>query len=263
MAVGLTVCVLVMILGWIYARNRNNYSYVDALWALNMGLLALVYSAQLDGYPLRKLIILGLVSLWSYRLSWHLFRRIHGRPEESRYQQLRLNWRTQIPGKFLLFFLAQALLNVLLSAPMALAMLRAGWIFSALEVAGYSLFVLALIGEHIADRQLQRFKMNPENRGKVCEDGLWAYSRHPNYFFDWLSWVALALMATFAYGSSNSEIALWSLAAWLAPALMLYFFLFVTGIPPTEAQSLAHRGDAYRDYQRRVSAFFPWFPRSP
>ena len=103
----------------------------------------------------------------------------------------------------------------------------------------------------LADRQLARFKQRPENRGKTCRAGWWRYSRHPNYFFEWLHWWAYVVLSI---GSSYWWVTL------VAPLVMLHFLLNVTGIPPTEAQALASRGDDYRQYQRTTSAFIPWFP---
>jgi len=118
------------------------------------------------------------------------------------------------------------------------------------DLLGFLLWVIAICGESLADRQLDAFKANPANRGKVCESGLWYYSRHPNYFFEWLIWVAFFLFALPAP---------WGWATIVAPALMLFFLLRVTGIPYTEQQSLRSRGAAYRQYQRSTSAFVPWF----
>jgi steroid 5-alpha reductase family enzyme len=145
----------------------------------------------------------------------------------------------------------QAVVDVVLSVPFLLMARDAAPFGRATELAGLALWLVALAGESIADAQLARFKGNPANKGKVCREGLWSVSRHPNYFFEWLLWCAFALMA--------SGVPLgW--ASWTAPALMLYFLLRVTGVPLTEKQAVASKGDAYRAYQREVSAFVPWFP---
>ena len=107
--------------------------------------------------------------------------------------------------------------------------------------------------EALADLQLKRFRADPANRGKVCDVGLWRWSRHPNYFFEWLHWFAYVLLAV---GSP-----VWYLTL-IGPVLMLVSLLWVTGIPFVEAQSLRSRGDAYRDYQRRTSPFVPLPPRA-
>jgi steroid 5-alpha reductase family enzyme len=122
-----------------------------------------------------------------------------------------------------------------------------------LEYAGIALWLVAVIGESIADAQLAAFKRDPANRGHVCQRGLWNYSRHPNYFFEWFVWVAWAVYA------------LASPFGWLAmicPVLMLVFLLRVTGIVATEAQALRSRGEEYVRYQQSTSAFVPWFKKS-
>ena len=123
--------------------------------------------------------------------------------------------------------------------------------------AGTDLLAMALclggwLGESIADQQLQRWKRDPANRGRTCRRGLWAWSRHPNYFFEWMIWCGFACLALAASGG-------W--LGWIAPALLLFSILKVTGIPPTEAQAVRSRGEDYRRYQREVSAFFPLPPR--
>ena len=112
--------------------------------------------------------------------------------------------------------------------------------------------VLAVCGETVADRQLTRFRANPAHRGLTCRAGLWRYSRHPNYFFEWLHWFAYPALAA---GSPR-----W-LLAWLGPLVMFVFLRFLSGVPWAEAQALRTRGEDYRDYQHRTPMFFPWFPR--
>jgi steroid 5-alpha reductase family enzyme len=121
-----------------------------------------------------------------------------------------------------------------------------------LEIAAAGLFMLALIGESVADAQLAAFKRDPGNRGAVCDRGLWRYSRHPNYFFEWLIWIAYAM---FAFASPYGALAL------AMPAVMLHFLVNVTGLRATEEQALRSKGERYRLYQARTSAFVPWFPR--
>jgi steroid 5-alpha reductase family enzyme len=154
--------------------------------------------------------------------------------------------------RFLLFFEFQALLCLVLAAPFYLAASNPAPEITGLEYAGIAIWLAAIAGESIADRQLAAFKRDPANKGKTCRIGLWNYSRHPNYFFEWLIWVAFAL---FALDSPNG----W--AGLISPALILYFLFKVTGIPATEAQALRSRGEDYRRYQQTTSAFVPWFPR--
>jgi steroid 5-alpha reductase family enzyme len=148
----------------------------------------------------------------------------------------------------LVFFQAQALLASLLSLVFLVPALseQRGWrIWDALAVATW---IVALAGETVADRQLRAWRAEPAHRGRTCRQGLWRLSRHPNYFFEWLHWIAYALLCT---GLTLGWL------AWLAPALMLFLVLKVTGIPPAEEQSLRSRGEDYRAYQETTNAFFP------
>jgi steroid 5-alpha reductase family enzyme len=152
------------------------------------------------------------------------------------------------------FFQLQAFSVLGLGAAFFLASLNPRPRFDALELAGAALWLVALAGEALADRQLAAFKRQAENRGRVCAVGLWRYSRHPNYFFEWLVWVAFLVVALASP---------WGWVAAIGPASILYLLLRVTGIPLTEEQALRSKGDAYRDYQRTTSAFIPWWPRGP
>lgn len=246
------VCGLMFVL-WLVHLALRNASVVDPGWAGGLTLLAVYYSAS-GAYPPRARLIAAMAGVWGVRLALYLFfTRVIGQPEEGRYVELRRQWRTGISWKFLLFFEFQAILCVVLSLPFLLAALdpapRLGWT----EWAGAMLWLAALVGEAVADRQLHRFKCAAENRGRTCRAGLWRYSRHPNYFFEWLIWVAYAI---FALGAPYGYLGL------TAPALMLYFLFRVTGIPATEAQALRTRGEDYRQYQQSTSAFVPWLPRS-
>lgn len=152
------------------------------------------------------------------------------------------------------FFQLQAVLIGLLSIPIALACANPTPGIGVFEILGVILWLTAIGGESIADLQLALFKSNPAAKGRVCDIGLWKYSRHPNYFFEWIVWVAYFV---FSLGSP------WSWVGIISPLLILYFLTCMTGIPPSEARALASRGDAYRDYQRRTSPFIPWIPKKP
>jgi len=181
-----------------------------------------------------------------------LFTRVAGHVEEGRYVQLRQQWKTYLVVRFLFFFEFQALLDLVLSLPFLLACLDTSAPLGLLEKLGAAIWLIGMTGEATADAQLEAFKKNPGNKGKTCRAGLWKYSRHPNYFFEWTIWVGYAV---FALASP------WGCVGLLSPALILYFLLGLTGIPATEAQALRSRGDEYRSYQRVTSAFIPWFPK--
>ncbi|MBI5085687.1 MAG: DUF1295 domain-containing protein [Acidobacteria bacterium] len=242
-----------MLLLWVLHLPLKNAAIVDAGWAGGLALLAVIYAVVGGGYPPRALLVASMALLWGLRLALYLLMtRVIGHPEEGRYVQLRREWGGNLPMKFLLFFQFQALLCILLGTPFLLAALNARPALSVLEYAAAGLWLAAFIGELVADHQLAAFKANPANRGRTCRSGLWSYSRHPNYFFEWLIWVSFAL---FALGSPYGYLAL------VSPLLILFFIFRVTGIPATEAQALRTRGDDYRQYQQTTSAFVPWFPR--
>ena len=180
----------------------------------------------------------------------HLVRRIASEPEDGRYQALRREWAGKnVNLRFLFFFELQAVLDVVLSLPMLLVAMNPAPQLSWLEYAGAALWLVAVIGESLADAQLAAFKRDARNRGRVCQAGLWRYSRHPNYFFEWFVWVAWLV---YALASP------WGWTSVICPALMLFFLFRVTGIPATEAQALRSRGEEYRRYQETTSAFVPW-----
>ncbi len=251
---GTGAVVLLMLVLWLIHLRTGNASIVDAGWAGGLALLGILFGAFGSGYGLRAALIGGMSAIWGLRLAIHLLAtRIIGHPEEGRYQELRRQWKTNIPLKFLVFFEFQALLCVVLAAPFFLAARNPEPSISPLEWAAAGLWGLAMIGEAVADAQLEAFKTNPANKGRTCQAGLWHYSRHPNYFFEWLIWMSYAL---FALASP------WGYLGFVSPALILYFLLRVTGIPATEAQAIRTRGDEYRRYQKTTSAFVPWFPKA-
>ncbi|MCS6806498.1 MAG: DUF1295 domain-containing protein [Acidobacteriota bacterium] len=250
--VGWLCAALIMLVLWVLHLRLKNAGIVDIGWAGNYALIALVYAVMGDGYGPRRALVTTMAVVWGARLAAHLTARTIGQPEDARYQHLRQQWGGNVPLKFFFFFQFQALLNVILSTPVLLASINPRPELSPLEWLGCAVWIIAVVGESVADQQLKAFKSDPANRGKVCNIGLWRYSRHPNYFFEWLVWVALCV---FAWASPYGFISI------IAPALMLYFLLRVTGIPATEAQLLRSKGDAYRAYQQRTSAFVPWFPR--
>jgi steroid 5-alpha reductase family enzyme len=246
------VCGMMLAL-WAVHLAIKNAAIVDVGWAAGLGLLAAYYAHSAPGSFPRKWMLAAMVGIWSARLAGYLlFTRIIGQPEDGRYRQLREDWGTNLPLRFLFFFEFQALLDVFLAIPFLVACLDARGFVGFAECAGFTIWLVAMAGEALADLELSAFKKNPANRGKTCQEGLWKYSRHPNYFFDWLVWLGYAV---FAIASP------WGFVGLLSPALILYFLLGATGIPATEAQALRSRGDEYREYQRRTNAFIPWFPK--
>ncbi len=242
------VAVATQALAWLWQRKHNNADAVDLAWSFSMVLMAIYLLWSLRPHWVNAMLVLCFPILWNLRLSFHLFKRIEASHEDSRYRHLRRHWHQNTQLKFALFFLAQAGLSVLFVLPGLWLMLAPELsLWHAMPVMVWGL--LCLLGVSVADQQLHRFKQNPAFKNMVCDVGLWRYSRHPNYFFEWLHWwvYPLALIGSpYFFGAIGVVV------------LMLVFLLKLTGIPFAEQQALLHRGEAYRAYQRRTSPFFLW-----
>lgn len=243
---------LVCLMGWWRQCHTGNAGHADVIWAFGLGLTALYYLFSGDGLVVPRLLAAVLVACWAWRLGSHVWRRVRSEPEDGRYRAMREALGARANTVFLFFFLGQGLLAWLFALPFWVIAGQPGPLAGFWLLVGVAVGSLALVGEALADRQLARFRADPANRGKTCRQGLWRYSRHPNYFFEWLHWFSYPLLAM------GSALAGW---LWLAPLLMLLFLWFVTGIPYTEKQALKSRGEDYRDYQRTTSPFIPWRPR--
>ena len=251
---GMALIAALMLALWVVHLLIRNAAIVDAGWAAALALLAIFYARNAPGYPARRWAMASMAGFWGVRLAIYLlFSRVLGKPEEGRYVQLRREWKTNLPLRFLFFFEFQAVLAVVLSLPFLLASLNAHAPLGTAEKMGAGIWLVSMCGEAAADFQLYRFRRNPASKGKTYRAGLWRYSRHPNYFFEWMIWVGYAV---FAMGSP------WGWLGFISPALMLFFLLGSTGIPANEAQALRTRGAEYRLYQRTTSTFIPWFRRN-
>jgi len=242
---------LAMSAGWAWQRQHENAGIVDVIWTAGIGAAALWYAAILDGAVLPRALLGLLGALWSLRLAAHLAPRVLKGPEDGRYRQLRLRWQGN-QAKMFGMFQFQALLIVLFSLPFLAVARNPTAELTPWMIAGMVVWIGSVCGEALADRELARFRADPANRGRTCRAGLWRYSRHPNYFFEWLHW--------FAYVG----LAVGSPLFWLSfsgPVVMYAFLRWISGIPFTEAQALRTRGEDYRRYQAETSQLIPWFPK--
>ncbi|QKJ32203.1 DUF1295 domain-containing protein [Mucilaginibacter mali] len=251
----LAACCLIMAAAWLWAHKIKNASVVDMFWSYNFPVIAILLFLLAPGWETRRILICGMVIIAGMRLGTHLGRRIlsHLDEEEGRYQQLRKEWAPNAERTFFFFFQAQAVSNVILAVPFFVILMNPAVGVNAFEWIGFFLWFISVSFEAMADRQLAEFKKDPANKGKVCDKGLWYYSRHPNYFFEWLMWVSYFI---FALGSPYGWLGV------ISPTIILYLLLKVTGIPATEEQSLRSKGDAFRAYQKSTSVFVPWFKKS-
>jgi steroid 5-alpha reductase family enzyme len=251
---GASSVVALFLLMWALHLVLKNAAIVDVGWGLGFIGLCLIYIINGQGFNLRNTVCLVMVSLWGLRIISYLFRRLTAEKEEDkRYKKMRQEFGKTAWLKFLLVFEFQAALEMIIGIPLMIISRNPAPGLSWAEIAGMALFIFALTGETIADEQLIAFKSNSINRGKTCDVGLWHYSRHPNYFFEWLVWVGFFV---YALGSPMGWLAI------ISPAVMYYLLMFVSGVPMAEEQSLKSRGDEYRRYQARTSVFFPMLKRS-
>ncbi len=250
----LIVTVPIFIMGWWRQLKTHNAGWVDVLWAFSVAGGGIFYATTGTG-ELKLRIVVGLMyALWFLRLGVHLFKRIRqDSTEDGRYRYMRQWAADKAPLIFFVFYLVQASWVWLFTLP--------AWLLSQGQWPGVWATILAILialcafaGEALADRQLQRFKQHNDNHQAVCQKGLWRYSRHPNYFFEWCHWFSYPILAL------NTPYGGW---LWSAPVVMFLFLYFFTGIPFTEQQALRRRGENYRRYQKTTSMFFPWPPKQP
>jgi steroid 5-alpha reductase family enzyme len=255
MIVAVVFAIALMLVVWRIALRINNLGIVDIAWSIGFLPIAIFFAAMARGDATRRWLLAGMAGLWSVRLAVHLAVRVFGHHprEDVRYEKLRAEWGAQLRRKTFWFFQFQAGILAALSIIFLAPCLNVKAGITPLEWAGVALWVLALAGESLADHQLKQFRACADNKGRICQAGLWRYSRHPNYFFEWLVWVGYFVFALDSPGGGYTV---------LCPALMLFFLLRVTGIPMTEELSVKSKGEAYRQYQRTTSAFVPWFKKN-
>lgn len=243
---------------WVVQQRTGNSGWVDTIWTLSLGLVgagSALWPVAGAAPNVRQWLVAALVAVWSLRLGIHIAIRTAGSTDDPRYAAFAREWGADSPRKMFLFVQNQAWASI----PLVFAIfVAARFPDEALRLQDYlgSLILLAgIAGEGMADAQLKRFREAPANKGQVCDAGLWRWSRHPNYFFEWFCWLAYPVIAV-------SPDYPWGWATLLAPIFMYWILVHVTGIPPLEAQMLRSRGDRYRAYQSRTSAFFPLPPRA-
>ncbi|MBD3403783.1 DUF1295 domain-containing protein [candidate division GN15 bacterium] len=242
-----------MTLVWIVSVIKVDTSIVDIFWGLGFVVLAVFYFWQTDGAVTRSTLIATLVVIWGLRLSIYIAVRNHGTGEDPRYAK----WREQA-GKswwlrsFFTVFLLQGALMWIISLPLLTAQYynRPEHI-TALDIIGVVLWLAGFLFEAVGDWQLYRFKQDPANKGKVFDQGLWRYTRHPNYFGEFLIW----------WGYFAISVAAGPVYVAISPILMSVLVMKVSGVTLLE-NSLSDSKSGYREYQRRTNAFFPWAPRS-
>ncbi len=252
--------IMVMSAAWVAQQRTGNCGWVDAYWSLGVGGIGAACALVPIGEPAlwRAWLVAALALFWGGRLGFYLVARTRASAREDvRYARFRAEWGADFGRRLFGLLMVQALAGALLAICVMLAAhnpapgLRVG------DVAGALLLGAALLGEAVADRQMHRFRADAANRGRVCDVGLWGWSRHPNYFFECLAWGGYPLIAI-PWGEWHAYP--WGVAALAGPASITWLLTRVSGIPPLEREMLESRPEAYGAYQQRVSAFLPFPP---
>ncbi len=238
-------------LTWLVQLRTRNAGLVDSVWSWTLGLLAAWY-AWCGSAPGQLRFLLGLLgAVWGLRLGTHLFLRNHGKPEDGRYARMRQQWGPATNRNMFWMFQFQVLFSMLLSISFAVVAWSPAEPGSVCVAAALLIWLAAVAGEGLADWQLEQFKRDPASKGQVCRRGLWRYSRHPNYFFECLHWLAYVPLA-----AGNG----WWWLALGSPLVMAWLLLKLSGVPLVEAQSARNRA-GYAEYMRTTSMLIPWPPK--
>jgi steroid 5-alpha reductase family enzyme len=248
----------VMTLAWVIQQRTGNSGWVDTIWTFGLGLVGIVAGLAPAGQSdasWRGVVVAAFFAAWALRLGLHIAGRTAGITDDPRYAELIRGWGASARSEMFWLLQKQALVSIPLAAGAFIAAHNPDTQLRLGDAIAIALMLVAVTGEAIADRQLRQFRAVRANAGRVCDVGLWRYSRHPNYFFEWLGWVAFPLLAINLSGGYP-----WGWLALAAPVCMYWLLVYVSGIPPLEEHMLRSRGAAYGAYQRRTSAFFPFPP---
>jgi steroid 5-alpha reductase family enzyme len=243
---------------WVVQQRTGNSGWVDTIWTFSLGLVGAISALwPIEGSPpnARQWLVAALVVVWSLRLGIHIAIRTSGITDDPRYAAFAREWGLNAPRRMFIFLQNQALGTIPLAFAIFVAARFPSDALRLQDFLGAALLLVGIAGEALADAQLKAFRENPDNKGRVCDVGLWRWSRHPNYFFEWFGWLAYP-----AIGLSLDYP--WGIATLLAPIFMYWILVYATGIPPLEEQMLRSRGERYRDYQLRTSRFFPLPPQA-
>ncbi len=254
----LVAMLVVMLAGWFTQRAANDGGWTDVFWTYGTGVTcavaALVPFAGMSHPTWRQVVIAALVLIWSLRLGTYIVLRVRRGPQDARYVDLKSEWGERFQGRMFGLLLIQAPFTALLSASILVAARTPDPAVRIVDAVGVLILFGSILGETLADRQMAAFKADKSNKGKVCDQGLWAWSRHPNYLFEFTLWLAYPAIA-FDLARPITWLSL------IAPAVMFCILRYGTGVPPLEAAMVKSKGDAYRRYQARVSPFLPRPPR--
>lgn len=260
LGVAALLLVVIMSAAWLVQYRTGQGAWVDVFWTFGIGVAGLIVALWPVGagdVTFRQGAVAGLITLWSLRLGLHLVERAIKSSPDARYEGLKQEWGDKAQPRLFLFLMLQAGAAAFLAISLLVAARHPGTEATVLDVFGVMIMLIALWGEATADRQLAVFKADPANKGRICDTGLWAWSRHPNYFFEWLGWCAWPVIAIDVSGQWP-----WGWLALTAPAYMYWLLTRVSGVPPLEAHMKRTRPEAFARYAARTSLFFPRPPKA-
>lgn len=236
---------------WVSVWKKRN-DVADTAWGLGFVFVTLLPTLIYGRFSsIESLMVTSLVAIWGLRLSWHIYLRNRNRPEDERYAKWRADWGQWFYTRsFFQVFLLQGVLLLLVSSPAVWVAIFGGK-FGAVSILGLCVWLTGFVFESVGDRQLKTFISNPDNKGKLMNQGLWKYTRHPNYFGEVVQWWGIWMLAL---GAPLSWIAI------IGPVTITFLILKVSGVPLLEAKMKNHPD--FAEYARKTSVFIPLPPKS-
>ncbi len=234
---------------FLVAHIKKDNSIVDIAWGFGFMLIAWFSLFRTHIFLARHILITVLITLWAFRLSGYLLIRNWGKKEDIRYSNMKKNWGSLTPiYSFFIVFMLQGVLILIIGYPILVINSSSNAGLTLFDYIGTALWIVGFLFETIGDWQLFIFLKNPANRGKIMTQGLWRYTRHPNYFGETVIWWGVWLIAlTVPYG----------LSAIISPITITYLLLYVSGVPL--AERYLQQLEGFDSYQSQTSIFIPWF----
>jgi steroid 5-alpha reductase family enzyme len=246
----------VMSTAWLVQLGTRYGGWVDVFWTFGTGVACFIAALwpEAAASNARQVLVAVLAGIWSIRLGGYIAMRVAGDAhEDKRYAGFRTEWGGDFQRNMYLLCIVQAPAAAMLSLSIFAASHGGAPELGIRDLLGALVLIVGIVGEGIADDQMRRFRKTGQ-QGAIMDQGLWSWSRHPNYFFEWMVWLAYPVIAF--------DVAMpWTWLSLVGPVMMFLLLRFGTGVPTLEKTMLASRGDKFRDYQKRVSVFFPLPPR--
>jgi steroid 5-alpha reductase family enzyme len=243
--------VIYMTLWFFIAQARKRNDVADIAWGTGFIVTAITASILSDSITPRGILVTVLITVWGTRLAAHIHMRNRGKPEDRRYRKWKEDWgRHAVIRAFLQVFLFQGLLIIIISLPVTFIIMSGHHPFGVLDVLGISIWLVGFVFEAVGDYQLVKYKRDPAHKGKIMTQGLWTYTRHPNYFGEVALWWGVYLVALSVPQGWTTII---------GPLIITFLILKVSGIPLLEEKYKDNK--EFQLYKRRTSAFFPLPPR--